>query len=249
MSRPDESSSTMKEQVYKDPRPKEYFDRFHERVAPRAAADFDLRARARVHLDLRVDVLPRARHRRREGPADGPGDPRAEPLLVHGPLLHRRVHPAPACASWPSRSCSAAADAVDLHPRRRLPGPPRRARRGGLHHRPHRSSSAAARSSCTARAGARAPAELSEKPKRGIGRLALESGAIDRPGRDPRLLAACATGSAASSRRSYVQYGDAIRWPQVDEPDARAAAGRRRRDLRAASATLYDALDAELRAG
>ena len=35
----------LKPQVYKDPRPKEYFDRFHERVR-RTEPELDLRARA-----------------------------------------------------------------------------------------------------------------------------------------------------------------------------------------------------------
>ena len=73
---------------------------------------------------------------------------------------------------------------------------------------------------------------LSEQPKRGIGRLALESGAPVVP------MAIHGSSRVRNWKRAQfpkvqVRYGDAIRWPQVTRPDARPAAGRGERDLRA----------------
>src|SRR5215204_4841726 len=50
--------------------------------------------RAHVPDAVPAAVLPHALHRLGQGAARGPGDHRAEPLLVHGPLLHRRLHAA-----------------------------------------------------------------------------------------------------------------------------------------------------------
>ena len=207
------------------------------RPLPRARAHarprLGLRGRPDGHVAVRVDVLPRARDRRGEGARPRPGDPRAEPLLVHGPLLRRRVHPPARAASWRSRSCSC----------RRCSGSTRTAAcsRCGAATRTRRrssprtgSSSAAARSSCTARAAARARATLSEQPKRGIGRLALESGAPVVP------VAIHGSSHVRNWKRAQfpkvrVRYGDAIRWAAGRGPDARPAAGRGERDLRARS--------------
>ena len=83
----------MKAQVYKDPRPGRVL-----RALPRALAlarpGLGLRGRAGRHHALRLDLLPHARDRGREGARRRRGDPRAEPLLVHGPLLPRRLAPA-----------------------------------------------------------------------------------------------------------------------------------------------------------
>ena len=81
---------------------------------------------------------------------------------------------------------------------------------------------------------------LSEQPKRGIGRLALESGAPVVP------MAIHGSSRVRNWKRAQfpkvqVRYGDAIRWPQVDGPDARPAAGRGERDLRAHQAALRGA--------
>ena len=57
-----------------------------------------------------------------------------EPLLVHGPLLRRRVR-APARALHGEVAAVQAADAVDLHARRRVPGAARLRGRGRVHHR------------------------------------------------------------------------------------------------------------------
>ena len=45
----------MREQVYRDPRPKEYFDRFHERARTREP-DWVYEADARDHLAVRLHV-------------------------------------------------------------------------------------------------------------------------------------------------------------------------------------------------
>ena len=61
--------------------------------------------------------------------------------------------------------------------------------RGGVPHRERGSSSRGGAIVMYCEGGRSRTAELSEQPKRGIGRLALESGAPGRPRRDPRLLA------------------------------------------------------------
>src|SRR5919107_2651852 len=86
---------------------------------PHARARLGVRGRQDRHLADGVDVLPRAQPRRREGADVRPRDPRAEPLLVHGPLLHRRVHP-PARPLHGQVAALRAADAVDLQPRWRV---------------------------------------------------------------------------------------------------------------------------------
>ncbi len=88
-------------------------------------------------------------------------------------------------------------------------------------------------------------ADLSEKPKRGIGRLALESGAVVVP-----------TAIHGSSRvrnwkrgqfpKVYVKYGDPIRWDTVTDPtrdQQQAVADKIFAEIKA----LYAGLDAELR--
>ena len=62
----------MKAQVYKDPRPKEYFDRFHERSRTREPDWVYEVVRVVTSLYAWI-VLPRARaSRRRRCPASGP---------------------------------------------------------------------------------------------------------------------------------------------------------------------------------
>ena len=165
----------MREQVYTDPRPKEYFDRFHERARTREPDwVYEL---VRLLTSLYAYTLLRARSISTEKvPGARRGDPRAQPLLVHGPLPDGLLHP-PQGALHGQVAAVQAADAVHLHPRRRVPRAPRRARRGDVHHRRDDPRRAAARSRCTARAGARAPASWPTEAKRGIGRLALETGA------------------------------------------------------------------------
>ena len=73
--------------------------------------------------------------------------------------------------------------------------------------------------------------KLSEQPKRGIGRLALESGAT--------IVPAAIHGSSKVRNwkrlqfpKVTVQYGEPMRWEAVEEPDRRPAAAGRERDLR-----------------
>ena len=81
----------LKPQVYKDPRPKEYFDQFHELVRSGSRRPRSTRPCASGPCCGRSSRSGRgARQRER---AQRPGDPGPQPRLVHGPLLHRRVHP------------------------------------------------------------------------------------------------------------------------------------------------------------
>ena len=62
----------MREQVYTDPRPKEHFDRFHERARTREP-DCGVRGDARPHVAVRVHrFCARARSRPRHVPSAGP---------------------------------------------------------------------------------------------------------------------------------------------------------------------------------
>ena len=199
----------MREQVYTDPRPKEYFDRFHERARTREPdwvyeivrvitslyAYTFLRARA-------ISVGERARQRR--------GDPRAQPLLVHGPLPDGLLHP-PQGPLHGQVAAVQAADAGDLHPRRRLPRAPRRARRGDVHHR--RGDPRARRCDHDVLRG-RPLAHRASSPSRpsaGIGRLALETGAPVVP------IAIHGSSHVRNWKRLQfpkvtVQYGEPMRW-------------------------------------
>ena len=204
----------IKAQVYKDPRPKEHFDRFHARDA-HAAAGHRLRDRPHRHHALRLDALPRARHRRRAGPAQRAGDPRAQPLLVHGPLPHRRLDPAQGPVHGEVAALQAA-DAVHLHPRRRLPGAARPPRRRDVRHRaqgPRRRR--LRRHVLRGRALAHRADRRDGAP--GIGRLALESGATIVP------IAVHGSSRVRNWRRLQfptvtVQYGEPLRYERIDEP-------------------------------
>jgi 1-acyl-sn-glycerol-3-phosphate acyltransferase len=83
--------------------------------------------------------------------------------------------------------------------------------------------------------------ELSEQPKRGIGRLALESGA--------QVVPVAIHGSSYVRNwkrlrfpRVTVKYGDAVRWPQVTDPtrDQQQAVAN---DIFARIRTLYASLE------
>ena len=122
-----------------------------------------------------------------------------------------------------------AADAVRLHARRRVPGAPRPPRRGGVHHR-ETILERGGTSPCTARAGARAPASSPSRPSRASAAWRWRP-ARRSCRRDLRL------GEGAQLEAAAVPEGDrpctASRSLRAGrEPDARAAAGRGRRDLR-----------------
>ena len=196
-------------QVYKDPRPKEHFDRFHERSRTRDPdCVYDV---MRVVTSLYAWTFFRTRGQRGgEGPVARAGDPRAEPLLVHGPLLRRRVHP-PARPLHGQVAALQAADAVDLHARRRVPGPPRLPGRGGVRHRarhprPRRRDRHVLRGRAVADGGALRAAQARHRPAGARVRRAR------RARRDPRLRRRCATGAGAQFPQVRVRYGDAVRW-------------------------------------
>ena len=189
----------MREQVYTDPRPKEYFDRFHERSRTREPdSAYEL---VRVLTSLYAYTFLRARAISTDNvPGQRRGDPRAQPLLVHGPLPDGLLHPAQGAlhgqvAAVQRRRCSsstrtaACSRCAAARATRRRSSPPSRSSRAG------------ARSRCTARAGARARGKVAEQAKRGIGRLALETRRADRADRDPRLVAHPQLEAAAVSRR------------------------------------------------
>src|SRR4051794_14721151 len=100
----------------------------HARTRPR------VRGRAPRDVALLVGALPRARYRARPRAAQRLGHPRAEPLVVHGPLLPRRVDPPEGLVHGEVAAVHAAA-AVHLLAWRRLPGAARVPRRGGVRHR------------------------------------------------------------------------------------------------------------------
>ena len=215
----------MKAQVYKDPRPAEHFARFHERSRTREP-DWVYEV-VRVLTSLYVvdrSSAPAAsppRRCRRSGPVIlAPnhfsfmdhfflGVSIAAQGAVHGQVA--ALHSAP--MQWvythggvfPVRRGYRDEEAfITAHsdPRARRHG------RHVLRGRPlaDRASSASGR-------------------KPGIGRLALESGATGRAGGDPRLLAACATGSGCSSRRS--RSSTASRSASSGSPSRRASSSRR----------------------
>ena len=196
----DERLAPIKEQVYKDPRPAEHFDRFHQRVA-HARAGLRLRGRADRTTLFSWIALPRARHRRRERARTGP--------VILAPTTPRSwttsssaSRSAARSASWRSRSSSS----------RRWSGSTRTAAssRCAAAHRDEeafitarrRSSTAAGASPCTPRPGARARASCRRRARPGIGRLALESGA-------PIVPVAIYGSSGAQLEAPAVPQGDA----------------------------------------
>ena len=175
----------MKAQVYKDPRPVEYFARFHERSRSRDP-DWVYEA-VRVVTTLYAWIFFRTRGiARREGARRRRGDPRPEPLLVHGPLLPRRLAAAQGALHGQVAAVHAAA-AVDLHARRRVPGAARLRRRGRVRHRlgdprARRHGRHVLRGRALAHRQAVRAAQARHRPAGADDRRA------GRPDRDPRLL-------------------------------------------------------------
>ena len=155
----------LKEQVYKDPRPKEHFDRFHERTRTREP-DFVYEV-VRILMSLMAWIFFRVRGYHPERvPAVGPVilAPNHFSFLDHfflGVALRRKVH-----FMAKSQLFKPPMEWIYTH------GgvfPVRRGvrRRGGVHHRGRRCSTAATRWPCTPRAGARAPASCRRSPGAG----------------------------------------------------------------------------------
>ena len=152
-------------------------------------------------MSLMAWVFFRVRgHHPERVPAVGPGDPRAESLLVPGPLLPRRGA-APQGPLHGQVAALQAADGVDLLARRRLPGAPRLRRRGGVHHRrdgarPRRHDGDVRRGRPLAHRRAVDEAPARDRPAGAAERRA------GRPGGDRRLLPRAQLEARCSSRRS-----------------------------------------------
>ena len=176
----------------------------------------------------------------REGPGDRAGDPRAEPLLVHGPLLRRRVHP-PARALHGEVAAVRAADAVHLHARRRVPGAARLPGRGGVPHR-ERDPRARRRDRHVLRGRPLAhghAVRAAQARDRAAGAASPARPSCRSRSTAPRT---CATGSGRSSRRCA--SATATRSAGRRSPTPRATSSRpwRTRSSRGSS-TLYATLD------
>ena len=234
----------MKAQVYKDPRPKEFFDHFHERV--RRAKPNWVYEIVRILTSIYAWVLFRARGVDAwKVPVEGPTilAPNHFSFMDHfftGAFIRRRVQ-------------FMAKSQLFTKPMQWIYSP------GGVF--PVRRGFADEDAFITANAvlarggpivmycegGRSRSGELSEKPKRGIGRLALESGATIVP------VAIHGSSKVRNWKRLQfpkvvVQYGDPIKWEPVADPtrDQQQAVAD---EIFARIKKLYDELDEHLRAG
>jgi 1-acyl-sn-glycerol-3-phosphate acyltransferase len=228
----------MKAQVYKDPRPKEYFDRFHERARTREP-DWVYEV-TRVLTSLYAWTVFRARA------SDAAKVPHTGPVILApnhfsfmdhffaGAFIRRRVR---------------------FMAKSQLFAPPMQFvySHGGVFpvRRGYQDEDAfLTANGILARGGAivmyseggrSRTGTLSEQPKRGIGRLALESGAPVVP------VAIHGSSRVRNWKRLQfpkvrVRYGDAIRWPRIEEPtrDQQQAVAN---EIFARIKTLYATLD------
>ena len=201
-------------QVYKDPRPKEYFDRFHERARTRDP-DWVYEA-TRVVTSLYAYTFFRARGQD------------AEKVPNHGPVILAPNH-----FSFMDHFFAGAfiRRRVRFMAKSQLFKPPMQwiFTHGGVFpvRRGYQDDEAfVTANEILARGGAvvmyleggrSRTGTLSELPKRGIGRIALESGAPVVP------VAIHGSSHVRNWKRGRfpkvsVRYGDAIRWPQVSDP-------------------------------
>src|ERR671925_1435853 len=204
----------IKAQVYKDPRPKEYFDRFHERSRTREP-DWVYEV-ARMLTSMYAWTFFRAR-------ASG-----AEKVPDHGPVILAPNH-----FSFMDHFFVGAfiRRRVAFMAKSQLFAPPMQwiFTHGGVF--PVRRGYQDDEAFVTAgrileredaivmycEGGRSRTGTLSEQPKRGIGRLALESGAPVVP------VAIHGSSHVRNWKRGQfprvrVRYGDAVRWPRTDEP-------------------------------
>jgi 1-acyl-sn-glycerol-3-phosphate acyltransferase len=204
----------MKAQVYKDPRPKEHFDRFHQRTRSRPP-DWVYEV-VRIATSLYAWTFFRARGiDAQKVPAAGPVilAPNHFSFMDHffaGAFIRRRVN-------------FMAKSQLFVRPMQFI------YTHGGVFpvRRGHQDEEAfLTANGILARGGAivmyseggrSRTGALSEQPKRGIGRLALESGAPVVP------VAIHGSSHVRNWKRLQfpkvtVRYGDAIRWPRVDDP-------------------------------
>jgi 1-acyl-sn-glycerol-3-phosphate acyltransferase len=204
----------MKAQVYKDPRPKEHFDRFHQRTRSRPP-DWVYEV-VRIATSLYAWTFFRARGiDAQKVPAAGPVilAPNHFSFMDHffaGAFIRRRVN-------------FMAKSQLFVRPMQFI------YTHGGVFpvRRGHQDEEAfLTANGILARGGAivmyseggrSRTGALSEQPKRGIGRLALESGAPVVP------VAIHGSSHVRNWKRLQfpkvtVRYGDAIRWPRVEDP-------------------------------
>jgi 1-acyl-sn-glycerol-3-phosphate acyltransferase len=212
--KPPPDLTPIRAQVYKDPRPKEHFDRFHARTRARPP-DWVYEV-VRVATSLYAWTFFRARGVDAEKvPASGPVilAPNHFSFMDHffaGAFIRRRV-------SFMAKS--------------QLFVPPLQFiyTHGGVFpvRRGHQDEEAFVTANAIlgrggaivmySEGGRSRTGELSEQPKRGIGRLALESGATVVP------VAIHGSSHVRNWKRLQfpkvtVRYGDAVRWPRVEAP-------------------------------
>ena len=190
--------ASMREQVYTDPRPKEYFDRFHERARTHEP-ELGLRAGAHPHLALRVHVPARAlRSTSRTCPARGavilaPNHFSFMDHFLMGCYIRRKVR-------------FMAKSQLFKRPMQFIysPGGVFPVRRGARDEEAFITADAilgrGGAITMYCEGGRSRTGKLSEKAKPGIGRLALETGAPIVP-IAIHGSSRCATGSACSSPR------------------------------------------------
>ena len=240
----EERLASMKAQVYKDPRPQEFFDKFHERVRSREPNwVYEL---VRMVTTIYAFLVFRARGRDAwKVPYEGAVilAPNHFSVMDHffvGAFVRRRVQ-------------FMAKSQLFAKPMQWIYSP------GGVF--PVRRGFADEDAFITANTvlgrggpivmycegGRSRSGKLSEKPKRGIGRLALESGA-------PVVPVAIHGSSKVRNWKKLqfpkvvVQYGDPIRWERISDPtrDQQQAAAD---EIFARIRALYDTLDEQLRDG
>jgi 1-acyl-sn-glycerol-3-phosphate acyltransferase len=228
----------IKAQVYKDPRPKEHFDRFHERSRTREP-DWVYEA-VRMVTSLYAWTFFRARSRGAEKvPVSGPVilAPNHFSFMDHffaGAFVRRRV-----CFMAKSQLFTPPMQWIYTH------GGVFPVRRGyqdeDAFETANRILERGGAIVMYLEGGRSRTGSMSELPKRGIGRLALESGAP--------VVPTAIHGSAQVRNwkrgqfpRVNVRYGDAIRWPRVPDPtrDQQQATAN---EIFARIKTLYSALD------
>jgi 1-acyl-sn-glycerol-3-phosphate acyltransferase len=237
--------ATMKAQVYKDPRPEAYFDRFHERARTR---DPDWVYEAVKYLTTLYSwVFFRARAIRAEKvPPAGPviiapnHFSHMDHFFVAGPLRRKVRFMAKSQMFKPPLQW------VFTH------GGVFPIRRG---HQDEKAFDTArltlGRGDCVVmycEGGRSRTGVLSEAPKRGIGRLALETGATVVP------TAIFGSSHVRNWRRLQfpkvtILYGDPIRWERLDAPPTREQQQAVADEILAEIKTLYGQLEAHGRKG
>ena len=204
----------IKAQVYKDPRPKEYFDRFHARTRARKP-DWVYEA-VRIVTSLYAWTFFRARAiDAQKVPVSGPVilAPNHVSFMDHffaGAFIRRRVN-----FMAKSQLFARPMQFIFTH--------------GGVFpvRRGHQDEEAFITAAgilerggaivMYSEGGRSRSGTLSEQPKRGIGRLALISGATVVP------MAIHGSSRVRNWKRGQfpkvtVRYGDAVRWPRIEEP-------------------------------